>query len=260
MQNNADQGKISAVITTQNNEDTITVCLESIKDIGDIVIVDSFSSDKTIELVKKYTDRIYFRRWDGFYEQKKYAVSLANNDWVLFLDSDDVLDEELLEEIYRTLSRNEQYTGYEVKVVANFLGRDLKYTVKPFFRIKLFRKNKTIMVKNGIDEDFTTENLGRITKGILRHFTSTTARSRLSKTFLYASLFADECYNSKEGKKWFVNIFYWPVRSFFGAFFIQQGFRDGWPGFLWCLFNALQHFLRYWIIGKRRIKSKLRTI
>lgn len=265
MSANTEEIKISAVITTQNNEDTIGMCLESIRGIDDIVIVDSFSQDRTVEIVKNYTKRIYFRRWDGEFGQKNYALSLAKHDWVLFLDSDDVLDKELTEDIYRVLARRERHTGYAVKVIVNFLGQNLNYVEKPEYRIKLFRKSKTEQIrdkqnKRFMDIDFKTEDLGRITKGRLYHFTSTTVRRRMPKIMRYASQFADDFYLTNKGRRWFINIVYWPVRTFIGNYFTRKGFKDGWPGFVWCILKAAQHFFAYARIGFKQLNNLLKDI
>lgn len=250
--------KISAVVTTENNEDTIEKCLESIKGIDDIVVVDSFSRDRTVEIAKKYTKRIYFRKWDGFTSQKKYALSLAKHEWVLFLDSDEVLGRGLIAEIYRVLVRQENYTGYALKRITIFLGRELKYAHGYENLLRLFRKGKTWLQKKKIDINFETENPDRIDGGTLYHFTSTTLKQRLIKIKKRSSLFAEEFYHTDKAARWFINMIYWPFRSFFGNYFIKKGFKDGIPGLVWCVLKALQHFLTYCKIGIGSLRIRRR--
>lgn len=89
--------KLSAIIITKNEERNIGRCIESIKDLVDeIIIVDSGSTDRTIEIARKYTDKIYFRQWtDDFAAQRNYALSKATGDWILSLDADEVVSSEL---------------------------------------------------------------------------------------------------------------------------------------------------------------------
>src|SRR3989339_1124927 len=105
--------KISVCIICFNEEDNIRRCLESVKWVkdkgGEIVVVDSFSTDKTLEIVREYTDKVFQNKWSGFVKQKNYTLSLAQNEWVLSVDADEVISERLCEE---TISEWEK-GGYE---------------------------------------------------------------------------------------------------------------------------------------------------
>ena len=91
--------KISVIVITKDEEKNIFDCLKSVEWADEIIVVDSESSDKTIELAKKFTEKIFIRMWEGYVPQKKYALSLASNDWVLSLDADERMTEELKNEI-----------------------------------------------------------------------------------------------------------------------------------------------------------------
>ena len=90
---------ISACIITLKEESRIRDCLESVKWVNEIIVVDSFSTDKTVDICKEYTDRVYQRAWPGNIDQKKYTIGLAKCDWILSLDADERLSPKLIEEI-----------------------------------------------------------------------------------------------------------------------------------------------------------------
>ena len=81
--------KISVIVITKNEENNISDCLKSVEWADEIIVVDSESTDKTIELAKAFTDKIFIRKWEGYVPQKKYALSLAKNEWILSLDADE---------------------------------------------------------------------------------------------------------------------------------------------------------------------------
>jgi glycosyltransferase involved in cell wall biosynthesis len=91
---------------TFNNEDLVEDCLKNIKWADEIIVVDSYSTDKTVEICRKYTDKIYQRKWPGFKDQSNYTMNLASYEWILFMDVDERLTPELYEEIQSHLNDN----------------------------------------------------------------------------------------------------------------------------------------------------------
>ncbi len=102
---------VSACIITFNNERTIEDCLKSLSWADEIIVVDSFSTDSTYKICKKYAHRIEQRKWPGFRDQYDYATSLATHDWIIFVDADEVIPTELAEEIKKETARDE-YDGF----------------------------------------------------------------------------------------------------------------------------------------------------
>ena len=94
-----DKLPISAVVITKNEERNIEDCLRSVEFCDEIVVVDSFSDDRTVEIARRYTERVEQRRWNGINEQREYAKGLASNEWVLDLDADERISPELAAEI-----------------------------------------------------------------------------------------------------------------------------------------------------------------
>ncbi|MDZ7626518.1 MAG: glycosyltransferase family 2 protein [Ignavibacteriaceae bacterium] len=103
--------KISVTVITKNEEKNISDCLKSVAWADEIIVVDSESTDRTVELAKQFTDKIFIRKWEGYVPQKRYALSLAANEWVLSLDADERITPELKDEIIN-LSPGD-YSGFQ---------------------------------------------------------------------------------------------------------------------------------------------------
>ena len=105
--------KISITVITKDEEINISDCLKSVAWADEIIVVDSESTDRTVELAKQFTDKIFIRKWEGYVSQKRYALSLAGNEWVLSLDADERITNELKDEIIN-LSHGE-FSGFKIR-------------------------------------------------------------------------------------------------------------------------------------------------
>lgn len=132
---------ISLVMITKNAEDTLAKSLESVKDLVDeIIIVDSYSIDKTVEIAKAFGATIYHHQYRGEGEQRKIALSKAKGEWVLVLDSDEVVSPKLKKEIKRELSANPKYSGFMISFRNHFLGRVVKHGGENYGKLCLFKR------------------------------------------------------------------------------------------------------------------------
>ncbi|MFN3396764.1 MAG: glycosyltransferase family 2 protein, partial [Thermodesulfovibrionales bacterium] len=150
---------VSVVIVTKNEERNIRDALESVKDFEDIVVVDSFSKDRTIEICREYTKRVFQQEWEGYARQKQSAVNYAKKTWVLILDADERVTPELKEEISRLfashqsrLSRQDHY-GFFIPRKNFFLGKWIKYGGWwPDYTIRFFRKDRAYIEEREVHE------------------------------------------------------------------------------------------------------------
>ena len=115
--------KISVSIIAFNEEPNIKKCLESVSWTDDIVVVDSFSRDRTSRIAKEFTDRVFRVPWRGYVAQKNLAISYTSSDWILAVDADEVVSEELRRSIEEVLEVDSKYNGYYVPRRVFYLGR-----------------------------------------------------------------------------------------------------------------------------------------
>ena len=235
--------KLSVVIITHDEEENIVRCLDSVKTLADeVVVVDSHSRDKTVELSEAYGCRVFTHDFEGYGKQKQFAVDQATNDWILSIDADEVVTEELKNEI-KTILRDEKHAvaGYLIPFSFCYLGKILKHTKADHLR--LFNRNKgkftTVPVHEGIVTDGVTGKL----KGKIVHYSYRDISHHLQKINTYTSQAAQK--NKQDHKSyskcWVAYKF--PV-SFFIYYFLRLGFLDGYPGFLWAFFAAFYGSLK----------------
>lgn len=235
---------ISVIIITCNNEDTIGIVLEKVAWADEVIVVDAESTDKTKEMAEKLGAKVYQREWEGYASQKKYALGMASSDWILSLDSDEVLDNDLADSIKETISKESRFDGYMIRMVTYFLNRPLRFASKPFRQMRLFRKDKATLAERSVHEHFKVKSCGAIEKGMIKHYTSPTISDRIKKINLYSTLEADEIAKSGKRIAWF-DIAIWPCKSFARNYILNLGFLDGMAGFLWSVFIAAEYFLTF---------------
>ncbi len=137
-----DMGRLSVVIVSYNEEANLGKCLSSVSWADEIVVVDSFSQDRTVEIARRFTDRVFQHPWLGFGRQKNLALSYATFPWVLSLDADEVVSPELAQEIRSVLERESSMAGYALPRMTWYLGRFLRHCWYPDYKVRLFRKDR----------------------------------------------------------------------------------------------------------------------
>ena len=135
--------KISACITAGNEEKKIRRCLESVSWCDEIVVVDSFSTDRTAEICREYTDRVYQHEWLGYIGSKNLIRGMATHPWLLYLDADEEISSDLRDEILREFnSGSGEIVGYRFPRLVHYLGRWIKHGEwYPDYKLRLFRKD-----------------------------------------------------------------------------------------------------------------------
>ena len=218
------QNKISAVIITGNEENNIKDCLKSVQWADEIIVVDSESTDKTFEIAKEYTDKVVIHKWEGYASQKTYAISLAKNDWILSLDADERVPENLAKEVLENdLS---QYNGYFIKRDNYFLGKIIRGCGwGNDMQLRLFKKSETKLSDRMVHEKFIVNGNVSTLKNSFSHYSYTNLKDAFIKINNYSTLEANEKAASKS-----VNLFTLllsPPIYFLHHFIIRQGFIDG---------------------------------
>ena len=249
-----DKPKISAIVVCYNEEDNIEQCLKSLSWAEEIIVVDSFSTDRTVELCKKYTKRLYQREWPGFIQQKSYAVSLAQYEWVFSLDFDEVVTEKLRDEILTKLSTDkDEVNGYYVKRHSFYLGRWINHGGwYPDYKLRLFKKSEVVCGgENPHDKYFVNGKTARF-GGEIEHYTYRNISDQLSTIDRFSEISADGLY--RKGSRFaLVKMFFKPPVKLFETYVYKLGFLDGLAGLIISVLTSYYIFVKYaklWEKGK----------
>jgi glycosyltransferase involved in cell wall biosynthesis len=238
--------KISVVIITKNEEKNITRCLESVKWADEIVIIDSQSEDKTLEIAAQYNAKIYSPLWRGYGPAKKEGVNKTSNDWIFSIDADEEVSDRLRDEIISVLSNHDNKTfGYYVPRLTNFLGRWIKHSGwYPDYVLRLFNKQYGNFNDAVIHEGVQINGPKAYLKSDLLHHCYPDLDEYFRKFNLYTTVGAEELF--KKGKKsGFINICLRPIAAFIKQYIVKLGFLDGMEGFLVCYFSAKAVMVKY---------------
>lgn len=222
---------LSITIITLNEGKNIKKCLESIKHLdAEIILVDSGSTDNTLQIAKKYNAKIFNRSFDDFASQKNYALSKAEGDWILSVDADEELPKALTEEI-RTAVENKEYAGFLIPRRNFILGKEIKHSRwSPDKHIWLWKKgfgqwkgevHEEVVIQGPISE-LKTAKINHQDKDIATF---------IKKNDFYSTLYAK--YLFRQGARFSLfHLIYDPFSEFFIRFFYKMGFLDGLEGFI----------------------------
>ena len=187
------QIKLSVVIITYNEEANIRACLESVKWVDEVVILDNYSTDRTIEIAGKYTDKIFMRRWDGYGSQKNRAIEKATNNWILALDADERVTPELADEIQDLFRKGDPpMDGYELPYKVYFGNKWIRHGGwYPEYHLRLFRKDKGGFEERPVHEKVRISGrVGRLNHYI-EHYTYRSISDFIQRMDRYSTLSAE---------------------------------------------------------------------
>ncbi len=247
------KSSLSLVVITKNAEELLEKTLESVKGLVDeIVLVDDYSKDKTIEIAKTYVAKTYLHHERDLGKQRKYAVSKATSEWVLILDADEWLSNELFNEIRRILSslRSSRMTcsAYYIPFQTHFLGRPLHYGGEHYKKLILFRKDSVAIKPALVHEKYeVTKGKAGILKNKILHYSYRSLGEMFAKFTDYG--FRDAEQKIKNGEKTSLRkIFLYPIHMFWARFVEDKGYRDGIFRILLDIGFAYMEFLTYFLM------------
>lgn len=226
--------KLSVVIITYNEEKNIERCLNSLKPVADeIIVLDSFSSDRTVDLARKHGARVWQEPFRGYIEQKNRAIELASYNYIMSIDADEAIDAELQKAI-ATAKQTFKYSAYRMKRCTNHCGRFIRHgTWYPDRKIRLF--DKRVACWGGLNPHdkivFSNATAVKQLPGEILHYSFATIDEHIAKNDRFSSIVAKSYY--KAGRK--TNLFrviVHPAWSFMYGFFLRKGFMDGAQGFV----------------------------
>jgi glycosyltransferase involved in cell wall biosynthesis len=237
--------KISATIITHNEERNLPRAIESLRCADEILVVDSGSSDRTMEIAEKLGAKIIDSPWPGYAKQKNLAAERAENDWILSLDADESLSEALEAEIWRLKKNGPQFDAYTMPRQARYLGRWIKHSGwYPDRKIRLYHRAKATWVGDFVHESVEVKGtLGHL-DGNLLHFTCDSLSEHLKTMDRYTTLAAEQLVESGLKVTWGRLIFE-PPWTFLNTYVLKAGFLDGVEGLAIANMAALYNFLKY---------------
>lgn len=240
--------KLSVVMITLNAADTLQATLDSVKFADEIVVVDSGSTDGTLELLKQNNCHVYNRTFDGFGRQKHYAVGLAKNNWVLVLDADEVLNPSLELEILKAIQQT-KIRGYSIPRSLVFMGRKLRFGGE--YRknqLRLFNKNYGQFNFDEVHEKIEVNGPLANLKGEMLHYSYRNLKQFIEKLNHYTSLASDKLERNKIKISTWIIMLRLPI-DFIRWYFLKGLIFDGYPGFCWAMlstFYSQVKYAKYW--------------
>lgn len=252
--------KISSIVLAKNEEDNIFNCIQSQLDCVDdiFVLVDEASTDKTLEIVKSFPSvRFEIIKWEGFSATKQKALQKTKYDWVLWIDADEVIRPELVEEINALKKTGMEYDSYSVARRAYFLGRWIKHSGWYPARVdRLFNKTKIQFAEKNVHEYLQINAKSGNLKNDLDHFTDKNIEHYYNKFNTYTSLAAKELFLKKKNFSLF-ELLLRPFLLFVKMYFLRLGFLDGFQGFVLAIFSANYVFTKYSKLWEQYQKERL---
>ncbi len=242
--------RVSVVLAVFNEEENLKACLDSVKDLAwEIVVVDGGSTDKTLEIAKKYNAKIIqTTNPKNFHINKNKAIDKAIEDWVLQLDADEVVTEELKEEIKEKIA-NSQMSGYWIPRKNYFLDRFLtKGGQYPDYTLRLYRRGKGRLPAKDVHEQAEVEGKIEYLKHDLLHIRDKSFATYIQRFNRYTNLLAQQLEDAKV-KIYIISflnyILIMPLFWFIKVYFRHRGYSDGFSGFVFALFSSLRFSIAY---------------
>ncbi|MBZ4687676.1 MAG: hypothetical protein PWQ96_68 [Clostridia bacterium] len=245
---------LSIVIVAQNEEKCIEKCLQSVTWAGEIIFIDAYSTDNTLSIAKKYTDKVFQKEWPGdSYTQKSYGISKATREWVMIVDADEIIPPELVSEIKQIIFNPGDCVGYWIPRKNHFYGKWIKHSGwYPDYQLRLFKRtygrygNKKVHSVLDVDG-----KVGYLKNNIIHYSYEGGITQFINKLNRYTTLEAIDL-NSKGYKAKFSDFVSKALEEFNKRYFTYEGYKDGIPGFIICSLYAIDQFIAYAKLWERQ--------
>ncbi len=247
---------LSVIVITGNEETSIGECLASVAGWTDeIIVVDSESTDRTVEIARTYTGNIFIRKWTGFADQKQFALDQARSDWVLSIDADERVSPALRDVVISTLSATSAAAGYRIPRRSYFLGKWIRSCFwYPDYQLRLFRRSAAHVTPVKVHEGFHVDGETGVLEGDIIHYSYRSLHDAVRKVDRYTTLAAEERLARRIiGIR---HLLFHPAAAFLTDFFSRKGYRDGVYGFLVAAMNSFTNLLMYSKMWEMQRKGK----
>ena len=248
---------VSAIIVCYNEEDNIGRCLNSLRWCDEIVVVDSFSTDRTVEICRQFTNIIIQREWAGYRDQKAFAHSKATKDWVLMIDSDEEVTPELKKEILEQLAvAGTLCAGFLLPRLVFYLDRWWRRGGwYPDYGVRLFRRDRARWGGTEPHANILVDGPVRRLRNPLHHFSYRNIDDHIQRINRFTSVSSGELH--AQGQSWrLTDALLRPAVRFCRSYFLKRGFMEGFAGFHVAVTAAMYVFLKYAKLWELEVKEK----
>ena len=237
--------RLSATVICKDEAEKIRGCLESLRFCDEVVVVDSGSTDGTVEICRKLADRVVERPWPGYVAQQDYARTEARGEWVLSIDADERVTPGLAREIGDALASDPEVDGYRITRHVHYLGRWIDHSGwYPEPRVRLFRRDRGRW--EGVDPHYDVAVEGRLgdLRGEIVHYTYDDLEDHVRTLNRFSSILARE--HGARGRRFsWTALLLRPPLEFLKKYVLKRGFLDGGPGFFVAALSAFYVFLKF---------------
>jgi len=250
--------RVTALVPTYNEERNLPLCLESVKWADEILVVDSFSTDGTLEIARKFGARIIQHEYINSATQKNWAIPQASCPWVLVVDSDERVTPELRDEIIRTINSPTPHAGFAIGRLNHFLGFPLRHggwSPREDTNLRLFLRDKGRYQDRHVHADVEVEGTAGRLNGYLIHYSYQSLDEYFRKMDRYTRWAAKDILARGTKVKWH-HLTLRPVGDFFRLYLLKGGFLDGFPGLLIALLSAYYVMVKFSRAWEESIESR----
>lgn len=253
---------VSAVIITFNEEENIRRCLDSIKWVNEIVVVDGYSTDRTVGIAKEFGAKIIMHKFEGdFGLERNIGNQNAGGEWILALDADEEIPGRTREEIEEILKNGSEFSAYNVLRNQYFLGHFMQYGGRQHRIVNFYRKDKTRF-------EGKVHHLVKVDGAIcdapfaINHYPFNSISQFIQKQDRYTLYEAREMfekYGSAKSGEVRYNLTWKPLKMFFKSYIKKKGYKDGLPGLIFCILFSFINFLKwakYWELCSNTSKER----
>ena len=251
--------KLTVTVITRDEAAHLEAALESVRWADEIVVVDSGSTDGTVEIARRFTDKVVVREWPGYSAQKQFASTLATHDWILSIDADERVSPELGAEIRGVLASEPAVAAYRMPRMTRHFGKWLRTTdAYPDYQTRLYDRRrarwKPLDVHESVEADGAVETL----RNDLLHEGDATLDERKEKLRRYARLSADEMHR-KGRRGGALALALHPPAAFLRSFILRRGFLDGAAGLRVSALQAYYVYLKFAYLREARARGASTT-
>ena len=237
--------RVTVTVITKNEAEALADALKSVSWADEVIVIDAESTDSTVDIARRFTDRVYVRPWPGYIDQKNHAASLASHDWILSLDADERVTPALAEEIQSVMRTEPSAAGFRMPRVSFYFGKWIRTTdMYPDYQLRLYDRRRARFAGMYVHESVRADGSVDSLKNELEHHPYKDLSEHLIRMDRYTTLAASQMH--AQGKRaTSAQLFFHPRLAFLRNYILKGGFRDGRAGLIISLMNSYYVFLKF---------------